>query len=88
MARFFFDILNDEASLIDSEGQDLPNLRSARKEAQKLLPDIARLELKNDGDKRQFIVIVKDETARPLHTATLVYAGFHLAEDEDEGESI
>jgi hypothetical protein len=78
MTRFFFDVHNDEDSIIDEEGQDLPDFQLARREAQKLLPDIARHQIPNNGDRRAYTVLIRDQDSQLLYSATLVYVGLQL----------
>ena len=83
MARFFFDIHDDTGSHIDADGHEFGSLDQVRKEAQRLLPDIARHELPEDGDRRSYVVLVRDENGQPVYSATLTYAGVILAPDRD-----
>jgi hypothetical protein len=78
MTKFFFDVHNDEESVIDQEGQDLPDFQQARREAQKLLPDIARHHIPNNGDRRAYTVLVRDQSSQLIYSATLVYVGLQL----------
>jgi hypothetical protein len=74
MPRFLFDIYDGVRLTRDDEGSELPDREAARKEALSVLPDIAR-DRSPDGDRRDFIVDVRDETGRVIYTATLSLVG-------------
>ncbi len=78
MPRWFFDLHDDNKIHIDDEGSDLADLEEACKEARRFLPDIARYEIPKDGDKRAFVVLVRDEEGKAVYSATLTYAGVRL----------
>lgn len=78
MPRYFFDIHDDQGRHHDEEGTDLAGPEEARKEARRILPDIARHDVAGDGDRRSFVVMVRDEAGRPVYSATLSYAGLWL----------
>ena len=80
MPRFFFDIHEDFESYVDETGLDFDDLNCVKKEVQKLLPDLARDELVGDGDRRFFMVLVRNEDGRAIYSATLNYAGVRLSE--------
>ena len=42
MARYYFDIMDEEGIFLDDEGIDLPNMDSAIKEARRALADMVR----------------------------------------------
>jgi hypothetical protein len=73
MPRFFFDTTSDRALVRDQIGTELPSWEAARQEAIRLLPDIARDELPNDGNRRDIIADVRDETGRIVFTAQLSF---------------
>ncbi len=75
MARYFFDIYDDKEPQIDTDGVEFASLEAVRKEAQRLLPDVARSEIPEDGDRRSFVVVVRDETHHSIYAATLTYTG-------------
>jgi hypothetical protein len=78
MPRFFFDIHDGEAFTPDHVGVELKGLEAAKAEAKKTLPDIAKDEMP-DGDRRDFVVIVKDEAGRELVRVTLSLAVENLS---------
>lgn len=42
MARYYFDLIDEDVLVIDDEGLDLPDLRAVQAEAAKSLADMAR----------------------------------------------
>ena len=65
MPRFYFDIHDGDDFIPDHEGIDLEGVEEAKAEAVNTLPDMARDGLP-EGDSRDFVVIVRDETDRPV----------------------
>jgi len=59
MARYFFDIHNDEI-FNDETGVDCADLDAVRREARRVLPELARDILPHDGDHHTMRVIVRD----------------------------
>ena len=79
MPRYFFDIHDDKKGIQrDDVGVELANIEKVRKEAQCILPDIARDEIPRDGDRRMYTVLVTDEDGSAVYSATLSYAGVWL----------
>lgn len=70
MAYFFFDIDDGEHSTRDEEGVDLPDIRSARLEALRTMPGIAKDGLPR-GDRRDFVARIRDESGGVVLTVTL-----------------
>ena len=70
MPRFFFDIHDGEMMTEDKDGVQLTDLEAVRTAAISVLPDIARDELP-DGDAREFIVWVRDESDQRIFKASL-----------------
>ena len=77
MPRYFFDLHTDKGVERDDSGSELADMKQVR-EAQRLLPDLAREEIPEDGDRRSFTVLVTDEDGHPVYSATLHYAGLWL----------
>lgn len=78
MARYFFDVI-DGRTVTDAVGVDLPDLAAVRREAMRVLPEIARDEIRrNDRDVQTLAVTVRDETGQPVYTANLSYVGIWL----------
>ena len=65
MPRFYFDINDGDDFIPDHEGIDLEGVEDAKAEAVNTLPDMARDGLP-EGDSRDFVVTVRDETDRPV----------------------
>lgn len=70
MARFYFDIHDDENIAVDREGLSLPSLKAARDAAIDVLPDLAR-EVLPDGDQHTFVARVRDDTGKVVVEAKL-----------------
>ncbi len=77
MPRYFFDI-HDGGSQRDDTGTECTDLEAVRTTAMRLLPDIAREEIPQDGDRRTFTVLVTDESGKAVFSATLNYTGLWL----------
>ena len=77
MPRYFFDI-QDGGSQRDEVGTVCADPEAARLQAVRTLPDIARAEIPEDGDRCTFTVLVTDEDEHPVYSATLTYAGLWL----------
>ena len=69
-ARFFFDTLNGETTILDSDGRELDSIEAARAEAVKALRDMARDSLP-DSDQGTVVVRVRDETGETVLMAAL-----------------
>lgn len=72
MPRYFFDIHDGERFTPDDTGLEFPDARAARDKAVSALPDIAR-DLMPDGQKRVFVVAIRDETGTTLFRAALSF---------------
>ena len=70
MPKYFFDIYDGEQQIRDDTGVDLSGPDAARDAAIGVLPNIARDELP-DGDKREFVAVVRDESGRKIFRAAL-----------------
>jgi hypothetical protein len=73
MPRYFFDINDGDRFTPDYEGIELESIKAAKDAAKKTLPDIVNDEL-SDGDRRVFVVLVKDEVGHELLRVTLSLA--------------
>jgi hypothetical protein len=73
MPRYFFDTHDGEHFTPDYTGVELESLQAAKDEAKKTLPDIVKDELP-DGDRRTFVVVIKDEVGHELLQVTLSLA--------------
>lgn len=70
MIRYYFDIQDGERHVRDDEGNEFLDFQAARAMAIGVLPNIARDELP-DGNRRDFIVDMRDGDGRYVFTATL-----------------
>jgi hypothetical protein len=70
MPRFFFDIHDGENFTPDRQGLDLADLKAAKAEAKKALPDIMKDEMP-ERDRRDFTVDVKDVAGAIVWRVTL-----------------
>ena len=70
MPRYFFDTYDGDHFTPDYAGVELEDLEAAKAEAKKALPDIVRGEMP-DGDRRDFVVVVKDEVGHEFLRVTL-----------------
>jgi hypothetical protein len=71
--RYFFDIHDGETFTPDRDGLELKSIEAAAAEAKKALPDIVKDEMP-DGDRRDFVVVVKDEAGQKVLRVTLALA--------------
>ena len=74
MPRYYFDTDDGDTHIHDDEGMDLPSNEDARQAALAALPDIAKDKLP-DGDRRDFIIDMRDQHHRLIYTATLSLVG-------------
>ncbi|MBI1181430.1 MAG: hypothetical protein GC201_12815 [Alphaproteobacteria bacterium] len=72
MPRYFFDIDDGESSTEDDEGLMLDDREQARLYAIGALPTIAE-EVLPDGERRTFVIVVRDETRRAIFRASLSF---------------
>lgn len=70
MPLYFFDVHDGDKHYIDTSGHEFPDAASARMEALGTLPHIAQEEMP-DGNRRDFIMDVRDSGDRVIFTATL-----------------
>jgi hypothetical protein len=63
MPRFYFDTYDGDRFLPDETGIEFENIKAAKAEAQKSLPEMARDGLP-DGNHRTFVVCVRDEAGQ------------------------
>ena len=74
MPRFFIDTDDDDFLHIDRDGIDLDSDDAARVYAQAALPDMARDKMP-DGERRTFVVTVRNEVGEVIYRATLTLKG-------------
>jgi hypothetical protein len=70
MARYYFDIRDDEGWCFDETGSDYPTIEAAKTEASRALAEIARDSLPGP-DRLLFIISVRDEHKQPLFEVRL-----------------
>jgi hypothetical protein len=78
MPRYFFDVHDNSDVVKDDTGTEFASLDEVRREAMRLLPDIAREEIPEHGHCRSFVVLVTDEDEHPIYSAMLSYTGLWL----------
>lgn len=78
MARYFFDVSDTGSMQKDDEGTEFANLEDVRTAAMRLISDVARDAIYNGGDHRSFVVVVADENAVSVYSATLTYTGLWM----------
>ena len=74
MPLFFFETFDGEVCHGDSQGTALPDKETARLEALKALPDMAREKIP-DGDLRTFRTIVRDDVGDVVYEACMTLIG-------------
>ena len=42
------------------------------------MPEIASDDIAKDGDRQNFVIVAREETGKPVYTATLSYVGLKL----------
>lgn len=79
--RYFFDI-HDGTFLLDEVGVECADFDAVRREAKRVLPEIAREILPADGDHHTMTVRVRDDQYDTVYTATLAFNGL-ITKDMD-----
>lgn len=74
MPRYFFDF-HDGVNTRDDTGMECRDQDHMRKEAKRLLPEIAMDELPRGGEKKNYMVTVRDERDTVVYTAHLDFRG-------------
>jgi hypothetical protein len=74
MPRYFFDIDDGDQRSLDHEGMEMPDVWAAREGAIAVLPDVAR-DVLPDGDRREMVSTVRDESGTVVYIATLSLVG-------------
>jgi hypothetical protein len=70
MPHFYFDISDEERRTQDTEGLDFPDLHTARQELMRAIGEITD-DIMPDGDRREIVGEIRDETGRTVLSATL-----------------
>jgi hypothetical protein len=69
-ASLLIDTSDGEDCIIDVDGLELADSEAARRAALDALPDMAR-DVIPDGDRRRFVMTVRDDARRVLYSASL-----------------
>lgn len=77
MPRYFFDV-HDGVLQRDDAGTECADIEEVRRVAKRLLPDIARENIPQDGDRHIYTVLVTSEDGQPIYSAVLSFAGVWL----------
>jgi hypothetical protein len=85
MARYFFDIYDNEQVTSDTKGLECASRQEVREAAISVLPAIARDELP-DGNRHSFRVRVRDHGDRPVFQASLTLEAGWLDEEGPSSE--
>ena len=70
MPCYYFDIDDGDRRIWDDEGLDFPDLGAARHELMRAMGEITK-DIMPDGDQRDIIGRIRDETGKPVLQATL-----------------
>jgi len=70
MPRYYFDLHDGGRFATDQTGVELDGLKAARQEAARMLGELAR-EIRLDGDRRDIVIEVKDQTGQRVLVAKL-----------------
>ena len=81
MPRFFFDTEDGDAFIKDEDGIECDNVQKAHDLAMTWLPDIAKDKMP-DGEVRDFIVTVRNESGRAVYEAKLGLRGRWLSDND------
>ncbi|MDE3854850.1 DUF6894 family protein [Sinorhizobium meliloti] len=74
MPRYFFDVINGEGPMRDDEGVELPDPDAVRREAAKIVTDLARDEVPKEQAVK-IVVNVRDEADAKVFVGQLHYSG-------------
>lgn len=77
MPRYFFDMIGgekrrDDVGTLCTNDYDVPRVTMS------VLPEVVKEAMKDNGDRRIFTVVVRDEGDRPIYSATMSFAGVWL----------
>ena len=74
MGRYFFDLREGDRLIADEDGTELDGAESARAQVMQALPAIAAQHIRNDGDRAEFEMTVRDASGQEVMRATLSFA--------------
>jgi len=74
MGRYFFDLRDGDSFVADEDGTELDGAEDARAQVRQALPAIAAQHIRNDGDRAEFEMTVRDASGQEVMRATLSFA--------------
>ena len=74
MARYFFELRNGARIIGDDDGTELEGPDEVRGQVMQALPAIAAQHIRNDGDRADFEMTVRDASGQEVMRATLSFA--------------
>ena len=81
MPRFFFDTEDGDTFIKDEDGIECDSVQKAHDLAMTWLPDIAKDKMP-DGEVRDFVVTVRNESGRAIYEARLGLRGTWFSDDD------
>lgn len=73
MSRYFFDLHNGDGPTVDSEGMELPDRMSMRKQVARILADVARDELPTE-DRAVISIKIRNSEGVVIAVTSLTFA--------------
>jgi hypothetical protein len=74
MTRYFFDLRDGDTLVADDDGTELDGTEDVRAQVMEALPAIAAQHIRNDGDRADFEMTVRDASGQEILRATLSFA--------------
>ena len=74
MSRYFFDLRDGDTFVADDDGTELDGTEEVRAQVMQALPAIAAQHIRNDGDRADFEMTVRDASGQEIMRATLSFA--------------
>jgi hypothetical protein len=74
MSRYFFDLRDGDTFVADDDGTELDGTEDVRAQVMEALPAIAAQHIRNDGDRADFEMTVRDASGQEIMRATLSFA--------------
>jgi hypothetical protein len=74
MSRYFFDLRDGDTFVADDDGTELDGTEDVRAQVMQALPAIAAQHIRNDGDRADFEMRVRDASGQEVMRATLSFA--------------
>ncbi|GEP09015.1 DUF6894 family protein [Methylobacterium gnaphalii] len=88
MPRYYFDVYDGQKLFRDEEGGVFDDRAAMRAEAMKVLPDIARDGIPQDGDRQSFTVRVRNERNLTIYTGTILFSGLWLDDSANTEQKV